>query len=70
MGRSGSGKSVALRVVEDLGYYCVDNIPLNLLPSLVRSVSDSYNKIAVSVDVRNLPTPLLTLQVVTKQKKT
>ena len=54
-GRSGSGKSVALRVVEDLGYYCVDNIPLNLLPSLVRSVSDSYNKIAVSVDVRNLP---------------
>ena len=54
-GRSGSGKSVALRVVEDLGYYCVDNIPLNLLPSLVRSVSDNYDKIAVSIDVRNLP---------------
>ena len=54
-GRSGSGKSVALRVLEDLGYYCVDNIPVNLLPSLVRSVSDNYNKIAVSIDVRNLP---------------
>lgn len=54
-GRSGSGKSVALRVVEDLGYYCVDNIPVNLLPSLVRSVSDNYDKIAVSIDVRNLP---------------
>jgi RNase adapter protein RapZ len=54
-GRSGSGKSVALRVLEDLGYYCVDNIPVNLLPSLVRSVSDSYDKIAVSIDVRNLP---------------
>ena len=54
-GRSGSGKSVALRVVEDLGYYCVDNIPVNLLPSLVRSVSDSYDKIAVSIDVRNIP---------------
>ncbi len=54
-GRSGSGKSVALRVVEDLGYYCVDNIPVNLLPSLVRSVSDNYNKIAVSIDVRNIP---------------
>ena len=33
-GRSGSGKSVALRVMEDLGYYCVDNIPVNLLPTL------------------------------------
>ncbi|URQ85903.1 RNase adapter RapZ [Pseudoalteromonas sp. SCSIO 43088] len=54
-GRSGSGKSVALRVLEDLGYYCVDNIPVNLLPSLVRSVSDNYYKIAVSIDVRNLP---------------
>ncbi len=32
-GRSGSGKSVALRVMEDLGYYCVDNIPVNLLPN-------------------------------------
>jgi len=54
-GRSGSGKSVALRVLEDLGYYAVDNIPVNLLPSLVRSVSDSYDKIAVCIDVRNLP---------------
>lgn len=54
-GRSGSGKSVALRVLEDLGYYAVDNIPVNLLPSLVRSVSDNYDKIAVSIDVRNLP---------------
>lgn len=54
-GRSGSGKSVALRVLEDLGYYCVDNIPVILLPSLVRSVSANYDKIAVSIDVRNLP---------------
>ncbi|SFD30212.1 RNase adapter RapZ [Pseudoalteromonas denitrificans] len=54
-GRSGSGKSVALRVLEDLGYYAVDNIPVNLLSSLVRSVSDNYDKIAVSIDVRNLP---------------
>ena len=54
-GRSGSGKSVALRVLEDLSYYCVDYFPVNLLPSLVRSVSDNYDKIAVSIDVRNLP---------------
>ncbi|MFC0117747.1 RNase adapter RapZ [Pseudoalteromonas xiamenensis] len=54
-GRSGSGKSVALRVLEDLGFYCVDNIPVNLLPSLVRISADNYDKVAVSIDVRNLP---------------
>lgn len=34
-GRSGSGKTIALRVLEDLGYYCVDNLPVALLPQLV-----------------------------------
>lgn len=53
-GRSGSGKTVALRVLEDLGYYVVDNIPVNLLPALIRSVSDKYDKVAVSVDARNM----------------
>ena len=55
-GRSGSGKSVALRVMEDLGYYCVDNIPVNLLPTLANAVMDQYERVAVSIDVRNLPT--------------
>lgn len=54
-GRSGSGKSVALRALEDLGYYCVDNIPVNLLPALTHSVSEETNQVAVSIDVRNLP---------------
>jgi len=54
-GRSGSGKSVALRVLEDLGYYCVDNIPVNLLPALSHTVINDYEKVAVSLDVRNLP---------------
>lgn len=54
-GRSGSGKSVALRALEDLGYYCVDNIPVNLLPTLTHTVVDDYEKVAVSIDVRNLP---------------
>jgi len=54
-GRSGSGKSVALRVLEDLGYYCVDNIPVNLLPALAHTVINDYDKVAVSLDVRNLP---------------
>ena len=37
-GLSGSGKSVALRTLEDLGYYCVDNLPANLLPALVANI--------------------------------
>ncbi|MGQ8365284.1 RNase adapter RapZ [Glaciecola sp. 1036] len=54
-GRSGSGKSIALRALEDLGYYCVDNIPVNLLPTLVNAITDEYDQVAVSIDVRNLP---------------
>jgi UPF0042 nucleotide-binding protein len=54
-GRSGSGKSVVLRALEDLSYYCVDNIPVNLLPTLTHSVADDYDQVAVSIDVRNLP---------------
>jgi UPF0042 nucleotide-binding protein len=54
-GRSGSGKSVALRVMEDLGYYCVDNIPVNLLPTLANAVMGQYERVAISIDVRNLP---------------
>ena len=33
-GRSGSGKSAALNVLEDQGFYCIDNLPLGLLPAL------------------------------------
>ena len=54
-GRSGSGKTVVLRVLEDLGYYCVDNLPVNLLPALSHSLSQNYDQVAVSIDVRNLP---------------
>jgi UPF0042 nucleotide-binding protein len=54
-GSSGSGKSVALRVFEDLGYYCVDNLPMSLLPAFVQSMEDIKQSIAVSLDVRNIP---------------
>jgi len=50
-GRSGSGKSVALRALEDLGYYCVDNIPVNLLPTLTHTVVDEYDQVAVRVSM-------------------
>lgn len=56
-GMSGSGKSVALNTFEDLGYYCVDNLPAELLPEFVRRILASENapeKIAVGIDARSL----------------
>ncbi|NVC92730.1 RNase adapter RapZ [Vibrio natriegens] len=57
-GHSGAGKSIALRVLEDLGYYCVDNLPVNLLDAFVQSVADSKQNVAVSIDIRNIPKKL------------
>lgn len=54
-GHSGAGKSVALRVLEDLGFYCVDNLPVNLLSAFVQSVDKRTKNVAVSIDIRNLP---------------
>ena len=54
-GRSGSGKSVALRALEDMGFYCVDNLPVVLLPQLAETLAERNISAAVSVDVRNLP---------------
>lgn len=54
-GRSGSGKSIALRALEDLSYYCVDNIPVSLLPTLTHTVVEQHELVAVSIDVRNMP---------------
>jgi UPF0042 nucleotide-binding protein len=53
-GLSGSGKSVALKVLEDSGYYCVDNLPADLLAQLVEHLQTAgYHNIAVSIDVRS-----------------
>ncbi|MDF7667047.1 RNase adapter RapZ [Orbaceae bacterium ESL0727] len=54
-GRSGSGKSIALRALEDMGFYCVDNIPVALLPELANSLKGNNTPVAVSIDIRNLP---------------
>lgn len=55
-GRSGSGKSSALHVLEDLGFYCIDNLPIGLLNDLVREThhEERLSKVAVSIDARNL----------------
>lgn len=53
-GLSGSGKSIALNVLEDAGYFVVDNLPAMLLPQLVTHLFGSgYQRVAVAVDVRS-----------------
>ena len=56
-GLSGSGKSVALHTLEDEGYYCVDNLPLGLLPNFIEQLSSKqmrvYNEVAVGIDARS-----------------
>ncbi len=55
-GLSGSGKSVALNVLEDAAYYCVDNLPATLLGETVSFLKNAgYERIAVSVDARSGP---------------
>ncbi len=56
-GRSGSGKSTALHVLEDAGFYCIDNIPALLLPQLLEQCAGeaSLTRTAVSIDARNIP---------------
>ena len=52
-GLSGSGKSIALNMLEDAGYYCVDNLPSQLLQQLVDQLTDEgYDKVAVAIDSR------------------
>ena len=53
-GLSGSGKSQAIRALEDLGYFCVDNLPTTLIPTLAKlSLRDGgVEKVAIVVDVR------------------
>lgn len=71
-GLSGSGKSVALKALEDSGFYCVDNLPAELLSSLVDHLLPAgYSNIAVSIDVRSANSvqrlPALLLQFMQKE---
>jgi len=56
-GLSGSGKTVALHVLEDLGFYCIDNMPAALLDTLISRVVETgdaiYERLAIGVDARN-----------------
>jgi UPF0042 nucleotide-binding protein len=64
-GMSGSGKTIALRMLEDLDYYCVDNLPTALMPAFVDAVTQAqpglHPRLAVGIDVRNRPEDLVRL---------
>ena len=55
-GMSGAGKSTALKMLEDMGYFCVDNLPIDLLPKfaeLAHAPGSDISQVAVGVDIRN-----------------
>ncbi len=57
-GLSGSGKSIALKVLEDGGYYCVDNLPATLLLEVLDFLADAgHDRVALSIDARSAALP-------------
>lgn len=64
-GLSGSGKSVALHMLEDLGWFCIDNLPAGLVRALVSHTFENeepiYRRLAVGLDARNRPDELAAL---------
>lgn len=67
-GLSGSGKSIALRALEDSGYYCVDNLPATMLPNIATHLKGAnHDRVAISIDSRSaaietLPTHIAELK--------
>lgn len=69
-GLSGAGKTIALHSLEDIGFYCVDNLPVSLLPAFaehLNALEEVYEGVAVGVDARttalhNMPALLQTLK--------
>ncbi len=69
-GLSGSGKSIALTVLEDSGFYCVDNLPAQLLPNIASYLDRAgHTRIAISVDVRSSGTLEQLPQIITQIKE-
>ncbi len=71
-GTSGAGKSVVLDVLEDLGFYCIDNLPASLLPAFADEMVKAdrhhpYEDAAVGIDVRNLANDLASFPTILKE---
>ena len=55
-GMSGAGKSTALKMLEDMGYFCVDNLPIMLLPKfaeMITTPNTEVNRVALGIDIRS-----------------
>ena len=58
-GLSGSGKSIALRLLEDIGFVCIDNLPIKLLPELITYYTlNQVAQLGISVDIRSRFNPV------------
>ncbi len=70
-GRSGSGKSSALHILEDIGYYSIDNLPLSLLPEIVAKLDQEnhLDMLALGVDVRTPRSDLMEFEAILDQLK-
>lgn len=72
-GVSGSGKSNALHVLEDLDFYCIDNLPVGLLPAFAEqtlaSTQETITTSAIGIDARNLPDELHRFPYILEQLK-
>lgn len=71
-GMSGSGKSKALNVLEDSGYYCLDNLPVKLIPDVIDMIlglEDFSSKVCVTIDVRNRDITVDALKTINALKK-
>ncbi|AXI03513.1 RNase adapter RapZ [Aquirhabdus parva] len=68
-GRSGAGKSSTLHMLEDLGYYCIDNLPVSLLPEIVAKLNAQKNieMLALGVDVRTPQSDLMQFEDILEQ---
>jgi UPF0042 nucleotide-binding protein len=69
-GMSGSGKTIALRSLEDMDYYCVDNLPVEMLEKFVEHIADDaefYPRVSVGIDIRNSGDALRKLPEILKQ---
>jgi RNase adapter protein RapZ len=73
-GLSGSGKSVALHVLEDLGFYCIDNIPVALLRSFVEEIMPrkdaAFENVGVGLDARNRPSDIAEIPALVQKLRT
>lgn len=70
-GRSGAGRTTALHLLEDNGFYCIDNLPTNLFSTAIEQAFAQGNitKIAVSIDARSLPTQIESFPIIFEQLK-